>query len=189
MILPPLALNLLSLRPIQWNAYNYHYQGSIVPFLLVATIYSLATFLPVEEMPKGKKAKPKPKQANKALLGLAGVIAVTTILFVVGPNQVVPSITRRDEPRWIEGRTLIAKIPADAPVAISNLWAAHVPPRQGLWLLLNRTLYSTNPTGKAQYVFANLRNGEETDMVLALRASNEWEIVGEGGEYILLKRK
>jgi uncharacterized membrane protein len=188
MTLPPIVLNLLSIRPIQWNAYNYHYQGSIVPFLIVGTIYALAKYLPPEE-PGGKKAKKKKKPTNRAILGVYAVIAATVLLFIFGPNQAIPSITRREEIRWQEGRALIAKIPADAPLAISSLWAASVPPRQGLWVLLNRVLYSTNPTAKAQYIFANLRNQEEADIVLFIRTDPNWEEVGQGGEYILLKRK
>ncbi len=203
MALPSLALNLISKRPIQWNAYDYHYQGSIIPWLIIATIFTLE---------KWQKQPPQFLQKfRNPLTGSGAVLAATLLIFLIfnlifglnwngtrpevadtiknsnGPARI---LTARIEPRWEAGKELLKLIPTDAPLAITNVWATHVPPRQDLWLFkANKTLYSVHPTRDVRYVFADLRSAEDKSLVDETLASGQWETLAEKQSYIVLKRK
>jgi hypothetical protein len=198
MALPMLALNFLSKRPIQWNAYDYHYQGSIIPWLLAATIFTIE---------KWQVQPPFFLRRIRVGLFLPGAVLATTVgvylIFNVAlslgsvkifdeivrtDNGIAKILTRKEQPRWEAGRELIKLIPEDAPLAITNLWASQVKPRQGLWLFRNKTLYSVHPTLEAQYIFADLRSADDKPLVDELPKA-EWEVLAQKQDYILLKKR
>ncbi|MEI6043448.1 MAG: DUF2079 domain-containing protein [Chloroflexota bacterium] len=198
MALPLLAINLLSKRPMQWNAYDYHYQGSIIPWLLAATIFTL------------EKWQTKPLRflrRIKSNLFLPGaVLAATVAIYLLfnlifslsslklpddiarTDNGIAKILTRKEQPRWEAGKELLKLIPPDAPLAITNLWSSQVKPRQGLWLFRNKTLYSVHPTLTAQYIFADLRSADDKPLIDELPPA-EWEVLDQKQDYILLKKK
>lgn len=205
MALPSLGLNLLSSRPIQWNAYDHHYQGSIIPWLLVATIYT------IEKLSNGGALSHRQVKSNGGALshrlrnkvGLAGAVLIATLAVylvfnVVGveaedivrtPNRPARVLTLKTQPRWEAGTELLKLIPDDAPLAITNLWASHVKARQGLWFFReNKTLYSVHPTREAQYVFADRRDKEDQKLLDSL-PTTEWNLLKEDQGYVVLKRK
>jgi uncharacterized membrane protein len=180
MTLPPLALNLLSVRNIQWNAWDYHYQASIIPWLMIAAIFT------VEKL---QRKNIKLWQGRFLAALLAAVVVCTVVVFVVGPNKLK---TIKEEAHWQDGKALLAQIPPDAPLAISNTWAAQVPSRQGLWFFRRRSLYSMHPEQEAQYIFAWKRGdeGREGQLVKEVLAEDpNWQIQAEKGDYVLLVRK
>ncbi|MEI7556593.1 DUF2079 domain-containing protein [Candidatus Chlorohelix sp.] len=181
MALPALALNLLSIRPTQWNAFDYHYQGSIVPWLIAATIFTL------EKIKCNPRLTSLLKEKTVPLL-LAIALLVTLAVNVAGPNKFKQLV--KEQPQWADGKALLAQIPTDAPLAITNTWASLVPPRQGLWLFKRMTLYSMHPEKDAQYIFAWKRGdgGKEMDLVKEVLADPAWKIQAEQGEFLLLKR-
>ena len=194
MALPSLALNLLSVRPIQWNAYDYHYQGSIIPWLLIATIFSLEKW-PTELLKPLRLPWFKLKKAGPGLV--LGMTLLVYLVFNIGglsipdtvrtDNGVAKILSRSVQPRWEAGKELLKLIPDDAPLAITNLWASHVPPRQGLWLFREKSLYSLHPTREAQYIFADLR-AEDDKKLLDSLSLTEWQVLAEKQSYIVLKR-
>ncbi len=180
MTLPPLALNLLSTRPIQWDAWRYHYQGSIIPWLMAGTIFT------VEKLAKNARLKGYLK--NKTLPALVGLVLLATIsVWIFGPKELR---LLKDEPSWQDGKALLAEIPEDAPLAITNTWAAAVPPRQGLWFFRRRSLYSMTPEKEAQYIFAWKRGDEsrETKLIEEVLTDPRWQKIDQRGDYVLLKR-
>ena len=96
-------------------------------------------------------------------------------------------LSRSVQPRWEAGKELLKLIPDDAPLAITNLWASHVPPRQGLWLFREKSLYSLHPTREAQYIFADLRAEDDKKLFDSLSLT-EWQVLAEKQSYIVLKR-
>jgi uncharacterized membrane protein len=197
MALPMLALNFLSNRPIQWNAYDYHYQGSIIPWLLTATIFTLEKW---QAKPPFflRRIKGKILLPSAVLAATIGVYLIFNIVLSLGAikipedivrtdNGIAKILTRKEQPRWEAGHELLKLIPEDAPLAITNLWASQVKPRQGLWLFRNKTLYSVHPTRDAQYIFADMRSADDKPLVDDLPKA-EWEVLAQKQDYILLKR-
>ncbi len=198
MALPPVGLNLLAgeKRALQWNPFDYHYQAQVIPWLLVATIFALAA---LQSRPPGRWAGPR------LGLGLVGLVLCLTLTFNLATNLLrikldgVPNVANgwgpilrasAQDARWEGARALLQKVPEDAPLAITNLWAAQVAPRRGLWLLAERPLYSLHPAQAARFVFADVRypDSEETSLVARLLAGGEWREAGRQAGYVLLER-
>ncbi len=198
MALPPGGLNLLASekRELQWNPFDYHYQASVMPWLLVATIYVI----------EGLQKKPPRFIANfspQLWLGLVGLVLGLTLALNLATNllvydfQGVPKVRHgwgailrtKESARWEEGKLLLKQLPTDAPVAVSNLWAVYIPPRQGLWYLADRSLYSRHPTREARYIFADSRVAEDNALAQQALESGQWREVGQRAEYLLLVRK
>ncbi len=201
--LPPLLLNILSVRETQTNPYDYHYQGSIIPWLVFSTIFTIEKLV---NFALSRNIRPHFK-LGQLTVGLSSlVLAFTLFIYLLGfyltptnnPFKVAgnnpfkktfASLPRSD---LAAGEALLKEIPPDAPLAISSLWADHVPMRQGLWLLGIRNLYSTHPTLKAQYVFVDQKQSTTPDdaaLINTLVHSLDWQTIDAQGAYILLKRQ
>jgi uncharacterized membrane protein len=197
MALPSLGLNFLSIRPIQWDAYDYHYQGSIIPWLLVGTIFTLEKWCtqPPRFSPVGKYGPGLVLAATLAvyLVFNIGLNVVDKDHSIIPPdvvrtdNGIFKILTQKEQARWEGGKELVKLIPDDAPLAITNLWASRVKPRQGLWLFREKSLYSLHPTQDAQYIFADRRNADDRALLDKLPTA-QWQTVAEKQDYVLLKR-
>jgi hypothetical protein len=195
MALPPVGLNLLASekRELQWNPFDYHYQASVMPWLLIATIYAVAR---LTESPKLAKFNLRWKLGRSLII----LVLALTLALNLGANLLVydiagvprvkqgwgPILRSKESARWQEGKTLLKALPDDAPVAISNVWASYIKPRQGLWYLADRPLYSRHPFQQAQYIFADLRVVEDAQQVQQALATGQWRIMEERAEYALL---
>lgn len=189
--LPSVGLNLLAAqkREIQWNPFDYHYQASVIPWLLIATVFAVAGLVEKRKMPRLD-------------LILVGGLLVLTLFLNLGTNLVTlkldgfPPVKNgwarilqaKTNPRADDGRALLQNLPADAPLAITNLWAPLVPPRRELFYLAERPLYSMHPAATAQFVFADLRTSENAELVRKLQSDSQWCEVGRRSDYLLLKR-
>lgn len=213
MALPPVGLNLLAAenRALQWNPFDYHYQSSVIPWLLVAAIFTIARISEksaglspaVSAAHNGKKELFSPEVVSQA--GFLVSILVLTLALNIGTNLLSgkeltpglpgvkngwgPILTRQASARWDEAKILLKAVPDDAPLAITNLWASYVKPRQGLWLLAVRPLYSIRPIQNAQYIFADLRVAEDAQLARQALDSGQWNEIGQRAEYLLLQRK
>lgn len=197
MALPPIGLNLLAgqNRQIQWDAFDYHYQASVVPWLLVATIFGLTALV---EKPRGVLKRLGPKPVVRLAVGLVVLALATNVWVNVAPVEAGfwPRVANgwgrilrsKEDGRWAGGKALLSQVPDDAPLAISNTWAPSVKPRQGLWLWLRRPLYSMHPEQDAEYIFADVRDpkSEEAGMVNDALATGQWRKQGEASGYVLL---
>lgn len=200
MALPPVGLNLLasSNRSIQWDAFDYHYQASVVPWLLVAAIFALVAII---ENPPGFLKRYGPRLALGLCAGLVGLVVAINLWVNLAPvdapfwprvaNGWAKILRSKEDGRWAGGKTLLSQVPDDAPLAISNTWAPYVKPRKGLWLWLRRPLYSMHPEQGAEYIFADIRdpNSEESSMVNDTLATGLWRRQGDAFGYVLLVRK
>jgi hypothetical protein len=200
MALPPVGLNLLAgaNRSIQWDAFDYHYQASVVPWLLVATIFALGAII---ENPPGFLKRFGPRLVLGLGAGLVGLVLVINLWVNLAPvdapfwprvaNGWGKILRSKEDGRWAGGKTLLNQVPADAPLAISNTWAPYVKPRKGLWLWLRRPLYSMHPEKDAEFIFADVRdpNSEESSMVNDALATGLWRRQGDAFGYVLLVRK
>lgn len=199
MALPPVGLNLLAgqNRQIQWDPFDYHYQASVVPWLLVATIYALAA---LREKPPVFLQKFGPRFVPGVVGGLVGLVLVINLWVSLAPidapgwprvaNSWARILRVKEDGRWAGGKELLKQVPDDAPLAISNTWAPYVAPRQGLWLFLQRPLYSLHPEQDARYIFADVRNPESEEAKLAneVLATGQWRKQAEASGYVLLVR-
>lgn len=199
MALPPVGLNLLAAqnRSIQWDSFDYHYQASVVPWLLVAAIFALAA---IRENPPGLLKNLGERIVPLLSAGLVGLVIIVNLWVNVAPpeagywprvaNGWARILRSKEDGRWASGKALLSQVPDDAPLAISNTWAPYVKPRQGLWLWLRRPLYSLHPEQDALYIFADVRDpkSEEAGMANEALATGNWRKQGEAAGYVLLVR-
>lgn len=201
MALPPLALNILSDRPdTQCNPYNYHYQGSIIPWLVIATIFTIEKLALANSGNIGSfgaklQSWRKRVKFEPPLLLAVAVLLTTLLIYLIAPvNPLRHALGPSSRPDYATAQAILKEIPADAPLAISNLWADQVPMRQGLWYLWIEKLYSTQPLAKAQYAFIDQRAyrtapAADVALVEGILHNPDWQTVAAKGNYILLKRK
>lgn len=201
MTLPPLALNLLSIRPSQYDPYDYHYQGSIVPWLIIAAIFTIEKLAFGNSVAKWRK---NIKLASPQLI-LAGLVLICAFLVYIGnialdnKNALREAFATNARPDAANAEALLREVPPVAPLAISNLFATQVPMRQQLWLLQPEPLYSVDPLKNAQYAFVdehtlNFKNPSapqdvQNQYIENLLHSSNWQVVDSMGSYVLLKRK
>ena len=200
--LPSVGLNLLAGkgRDLQWNAFDYHYQAAVLPWLIVATIFAIESLQPLalDSAEKTRRFQLNGKWLVAGVLGLTLLVNVGTNLLsltsveVAGLPQVKNGWARtlnvKTQDRWEAGKQLLKQIPDDAPLAISNVWADQVPPRAGLWYFAERPLYSMHPTQDAQYIFADLHSADDAALVQKVTAGGGWQEVGRQADYVLLKK-
>ncbi|MBN1483421.1 MAG: DUF2079 domain-containing protein [Chloroflexia bacterium] len=201
-LLPLLLLNLLSNRTIQTDIYH-HYQGLLVPFLLVGLIHSwawLARWGPREEGGTGRRKPRPPKgrfwfrlslQDRRRAIGLALLLlSVLSNLFYYNPLP--PLLLDRPPARTRMALALIERIPPGSPVAASNLLAPHVPVRRDIFLLPGGDFhYAYKPEERADYILLDLqseRGAEEAALLAQLLAGPDWRVEARQDDYVLLAR-
>lgn len=178
-MLPLYGLNLLSPRKIQWDVYH-HYQGLIVPLMLLATIVVTAAL------------------ARRNLLGRYTVgwcvlaVLIGTAISQIAFDNPLPAILDDWQPttRQITANDLLEEIPADVPVATGNLLAPHLDPRRGIFLVPGGDFYYVaDPFGKAEYAVLDLKNAQERSASQQAIERGGWCIVDEQAEYRLMRRQ
>ncbi len=196
--LPPVGLNLLAgnRRDLQWNAFDYHYQAAVMPWLMVATIFAIERLI---RKPPGWLAWVRGSQLVGLVLTLTLAINLATNLMSIASLDLskagVPPVkngwakilTAKTEPRWESGRALLKMVPETGSLAISNVWANEVAPRSGLWYFAERPLYSIHPAQDAQYIFSDLHS-DDPQLIQKVMASGDWQEIGRQNDYLLLKR-
>jgi uncharacterized membrane protein len=178
-MIPLYGVNLLSPRKIQWDVYH-HYQGLIVPLMLLAAIL-------------GIKALARRRALGRATLGwLVAVMLLGTVLsHALYGNQVV---SWTPDARAIAANELIAEVPADAPIAAGNLIAPHLPARRAIYLVPGGDFfYVADPFAKAEYALTDIQpdaeDPRERDATLAAIEGGGWCRVDQRAEYVLLKKQ
>ena len=182
-MLPLYGLNLLSPRKIQWDVYH-HYQGLIVPLMLLAAILALKTLA-------------RRRTLGPHTLGfLLGAIVLGSVLsHALYGNQIVSVLKQwTPDPRAVAANQLVAEVPEDAPVATGNLVAPHLAPRRKLFLVPGGDFfYVAQPFAQADYALTNLEpdaeDEGERDTTLAAISAGGWCVVDQRAKYVLLKRQ
>lgn len=163
-MLPLYGLNLLSNRQAQWDVYH-HYQGQIVPLMLLAAICSLA--LLVRRRALGR---------HTLAYGIAAMLAGTVLSHALFGNQVV-SLLKRWQPTARDAATnaLVARVPADVALAAGNRLAPHVAPRREIFLVPGDEFhYVARPFDKADYALIDLDRADERAEAAAAVATGGW---------------
>lgn len=184
-MLPLYGLNLLSPRRIQWDVYH-HYQGQIVPLMLLGTIYGLAILY-----------RRRTLGQDTLVFALAGMLMATLISHAVYGNEFGRSFKRwTANERETAANTLIQQIPPDVPVAATNLVAPHIPVRRQIWLVPgDQFYYAAHPFAEAAYALIDMQpqaDGSKTPEILDTEkaiAAGGWCQLDLRANYLLLKRQ
>lgn len=94
------------------------------------------------------------------------------------------------DPRLAAAQTLIARIPPDAPLAVTSQLGIHVPMRERLYHFPGNSSYDPALVAQADFVLADrLRdNGRENGDINALISTGRWRIVAEANNFVLAER-
>jgi len=189
--IPLFLINLLSDRSVQWDIYH-HYQGLLVPFLMVGLILGW-DWLSRQKGPTWLKVWQHLDQATRVrVIGL--LLLVSSLGSNLAFRNPLPSIFFAHPPaRLATARAILARIPPDVPVAASNLLAPHLPMRRDIFLVPGGDFhYAEHPEERAEYILLDLqseRGEEERALLEALRAQPTWEVLAEQDGYVLLRRR
>lgn len=92
-------------------------------------------------------------------------------------------------PRLPAARGLIARVPPDAPLAVTSQLAIHVPLRQQLYHFPGNDSYDPALVERARYVLGDrARSPEEGAEIERLARDGRWRVVAEERGFVLLER-
>ena len=200
--LPILALNLLSLRPAQFD-YEHHYSLLLIPGLIVSAIYgadNLRRFL----LRRNSSARWPAKR--QVIVG--GMVAVAWALVMQVPykNPAVRALLYPEPPQRVAAaHELIAMVPRDAKVAASSKLAPRLLPRQYIYNFppAPYSPYNFGPRQAPNFVdldyilvdprasalpYEDNKIGEKTGLEL-LRELPEWTQVADREGFLLFRRQ
>jgi uncharacterized membrane protein len=179
-MLPLYGLNYLSPRKIQWDVYH-HYQGLIVPFMIVGAIYGLASLVRRDLF--GRRTLE---------WGIAAMFAGTLVSHAVYQNPLQRMFGRwSPTTREIAANTLAQRVPPEVPVAAGNLLAPHLAPRQKILLVPGDVFYyAKDPFAQAEYALVDIhRNDDERKATEQAIARGGWCTLDTQADYLLLKKQ
>jgi uncharacterized membrane protein len=201
--LPILALNLLSLRPAQYD-YEHHYSLLLIPGLMAAAVYGAGNLQKLLSRRRGADEPNLPSLL--VLMGALGLVVWALAMQVPYKNPAVRAFLYPEPPARVEAaKRLINMVPGDAKVAASSKLAPRLLPR--------RYIYNFPPAPYSPYNFGprTVEGYVELDYVLVdpeadalqvkenliegksalhwLRELPEWEQVGSGEGLLLFKRR
>ena len=178
-MMPLYGLNLVSPRKIQWDVYH-HYQGLIVPLMILGAIYGLAT------LHRRRVFGP-----HTLGWGVAAMLAGTLLSHLLFGNP-LPRMLKRWHPtaRQIAANQLVERVPDDAPVAAGNLLAPHLPPRRQIFLVPGGDFYYVaDPFARAEYALVDLTKPLEREATEAAIARGGWCVLDTQADYLLIKKQ
>jgi len=199
--LPIYLLNVLSNYPHQFSI-TAHYQSLIVPWLMIAAIEAAADI-----------AQGRGRIGARLLPGIAAMmrqqagsvraptaIATTLVVVMLGCSAIqqltiaspVLSYVFHHEPsaRADAGRALIAQVPHDAPLAITQKLAGNTPDRRYVYSFPGDPLYhSPALVDRADYLIGDKQLSDfEQQSIARYRADPAWQVVDERGGFVLMRR-
>lgn len=195
-IIPAIALfltNLLSERPIQWDIYH-HYQGMIVPFLMVGLILGWDWLSRWKGPAWWKQWQQLERITRVRIIGL--LLLASSLGSNFAFHNPLPSIFFAHPPdRLKTAQAILARIPPDVPVAASNLLAPHLPMRRDIFLVPGGDFYYVaHPEERVDYIVLDLKS-DRGDAEVALMAQllqqqqPDWRIEIQQDDYVLLVRQ
>jgi len=141
LLLPSLAINLLSTYPPMSALEEFHYAGPLVPFVIISSIYGVG-FL-------ARQATLLHLDRQRSLYLFSGMIFLASLLYhryhgftPLARDFQAPVVTARDR----LAHELIALIPKEAPVSAQSNLFPHLSQREAIYLFPNPRM------AKAEYI-------------------------------------
>jgi uncharacterized membrane protein len=188
---PPLAMNLLSLRPFQITV-REQYQALVIPGLVLAAIVGAARLYQLWNSDLRFRIAARRSAWPSAMLLMAGLVAFAALLNLAYRNPVISAVRYAEDPARIATmERLGALVPPDAPLGATSFLAPRMMPRRFMYYVPPDASFP--PLEQADYLFidtraAALQTERDRDFVATVRASGEWEVVAEEQELLLLRR-
>lgn len=133
-----------------------------------------------------------PRVAGRAVpLALAVLTGLMLLQYLALDSEVIRFLKQPGpSPRLAPARALIARIPPDAPLAVTSQLAIHVPLRQQLYHFPGNDSYDPALVARARYVLGDRwRSPEESAALDRLIQSGVWRVVAETSGFVLLERR
>lgn len=204
---PPLAMNLLSLRPFQITV-REQYQALVIPGLILAAIIGAARLWlwwrarSEQAHAQGGSAsavshekidaKAQRRNVFQAVTLMIGIISVTAVTNLAYRNPVVTTALYRESPERLAAmERLAALIPPDAPLGVTSFLAPRMMPRRFIYYVPPDESFP--PLERAEYLFidtraAALRTERHRDFVQQLRESGRWQVIAEEQDLLVLRQ-
>ncbi|MGB9751612.1 DUF2079 domain-containing protein, partial [Roseiflexus castenholzii] len=195
---PPLAMNLLSLRPFQITV-REQYQALVIPGLILAAIIGAARLWSWWQARSGRtrgahvsgiqERRTRSCQAAIFMISAIGIAAVTNLAY---RNPVATTVLYRESPERLAAMDrLAALIPPDAPLGVTSFLAPRMMPRRFIYYVPPDESFP--PLERAEYLFidiraAALRTERHRDFIQRLRESRRWQVIAEEEDLLVLRQ-
>ena len=150
------------------------------------------TLLAIAALPVGlgllsRRLLPVPAKATIACAALLGLIALQHL--AVG-SEIITFLKRPGpSPRLAAGQRLIARVPPDAPIAVTSQLGIHLPLREAIYHFPGNDSYDPALIDRAHFVLADRRrDAKERAAVERLQDGGNWRVVAEDAHFVLFER-
>lgn len=184
LLLPSLAINLLSTYPPMSVLEEFHYAGPLVPFVIISSIYGVEFLV--------RKAALLHLDGQRSLYFFSGLVFLASLLYhhyhgftPLARHFQAPVVTARHR----LAHQLIALIPPEAAVSAQSNLFPHLSQREAIYL------FPYPQTAKAEYIILDTQgekyplNADEYEKSLnALLSSPRYDLVSEIQGFLLFRR-
>ncbi|MDQ6603411.1 MAG: DUF2079 domain-containing protein [Chloroflexota bacterium] len=201
--LPSFLLNIFASPHYAYQRDIFHqYSAFISPWLFIAAILAVAAL--ADGTHPLYRLAPRAKDALRRVHATAISACLVVVMLVLSlfqfaytkPDKVASwaesggRISQVDKNRVASLDLLVAMIPQDAPLSVTNLAALHVPLRRSLYFFPGQEFYDAALIDRAAYVLGDRRrdNGAEAAILDKLKANGQWQLVKRQGDFELLRR-
>lgn len=198
---PPLAMNLLSLRPFQITV-REQYQALVIPGLILAAIIGAARLWSwwqarsehgqLHSAHAAGRHERRASASRPAMMLVAGVIGIVAVTNLAYRNPVATTVLYRESPERLAAMERLATlIPPDAPLGVTSFLAPRMMPRRFIYYVPPDESFP--PLERAEYLFidtraAALRTERHRDFVRQLRESGRWQVLAEEQDLLVLRQ-
>jgi uncharacterized membrane protein len=200
--LPAYAINMLGSERTQFDI-TRDYAVLLAPWVVVAAVLAVADLVHGRTWLGrrlaglvGRRLASSAGRRHALAITLLGLMLVATLSqhLVLGSPVLQYLRGYPAYPRQAGAQALLAQLPAEAPVAVTNLLAAHVPLRRQLYFFPGNRAYPPELVERADYIIGDRRprDGDRLDEAGALDrllASGRWRLVLQADDYQLLERR
>lgn len=196
--LPIYLLNILSNYDGQYKLIH-HYNALIVPFLMIAAIEAIADIAERRGLAGALtaslsgRARLRPPAGGIVATALCSLMLLCSFVQHQTVTSPVQSYLLHHEPsgRAKVGREFVRMVPRDAPLAVTTKLGGVTPMRRHLYMFPGDPHYH-NPAlvDRADYIVGDAqRTPMETAAIERYRTDPAWEVMDEGGGFILMRKR